>query len=83
MKKKEESVVTQWCLTLCDPVDWSPPGSSVYRILQARKQNNKKRIKLKKKKNRKTKKEKKIQKNQTKTKQNKDKKKTKKKKKTN
>ena len=61
-------------------MDWSPPGSSVYRILQARKENNKKRIKLKKK-NRKTKKEKKIQKNpkQNKTKQNKDKKQKKKK----
>ena len=26
----------QSCLTLCDPVDSSPPGSSVHRILQAR-----------------------------------------------
>ena len=26
----------QWCLTLCDPVDCSPPGSSVHGILQAR-----------------------------------------------
>ena len=26
----------QSCLTLCDPVDWSPPGSSVHGILQAR-----------------------------------------------
>ena len=24
------------CLTLCDPVDYSPPGSSVQGILQAR-----------------------------------------------
>ena len=24
--------VTQWCLTLCDPVDCSPLGSSVYGI---------------------------------------------------
>ena len=24
------------CLTLCDPMDWSPPGSSVHGILQAR-----------------------------------------------
>ena len=24
------------CLTLCDPVDYSPPGSSVHGILQAR-----------------------------------------------
>ena len=28
--------VAQSCLTLCDPVDWSPPGSSVHGILQAR-----------------------------------------------
>ena len=28
--------VTQLCLTLCDPVDCSPPGSSVHGILQAR-----------------------------------------------
>ena len=26
----------QLCLTLCDPVDRSPPGSSVPRVLQAR-----------------------------------------------
>ena len=26
----------QACLTLCNPVDYSPPGSSVHRILQAR-----------------------------------------------
>ena len=26
----------QSCRTLCDPIDGSPPGSSVYRILQAR-----------------------------------------------
>ena len=26
----------QSCLTLCDPMDCSPPGSSVYGILQAR-----------------------------------------------
>ena len=26
----------QSCLTLCDPMDCSPPGSSVHRILQAR-----------------------------------------------
>ena len=29
-------VVTQSCLTFCDPVDCSPPGSSVHGILQAR-----------------------------------------------
>ena len=28
--------VTQWCLTLCDPMDCSPPGSSVHGISQAR-----------------------------------------------
>ena len=28
--------VTQSCLTLCDPVDCSPPGSSVHEILQVR-----------------------------------------------
>ena len=28
--------VSQWCLTLCDAMDYSPPGSSVHRILQAR-----------------------------------------------
>ena len=26
----------QSCLTLCDPVDWNPPGASVHGILQAR-----------------------------------------------
>ena len=28
--------VTQSCLTLCDPMDFGPPGSSVHGILQAR-----------------------------------------------
>ena len=28
--------VAQPCPTLCDPVDCSPPGSSVHEILQAR-----------------------------------------------
>ena len=28
--------VTQLCLTLCDPIDYSLPGSSIYGILQAR-----------------------------------------------
>ena len=36
MKVKSESEVTQSCLTLCDPMDCSLPGSSVHRILQAR-----------------------------------------------
>ena len=31
-----KSEVTQSCLTLCDPVDCSPPGSSLHGILQAR-----------------------------------------------
>ena len=26
----------QSCLTLCDPIDGSPPGSSVHRILQTK-----------------------------------------------
>ena len=29
-------LVTQLCLTLCDPMDCNPPGSSVHGILQAR-----------------------------------------------
>ena len=29
-------VAAQSCLTLCDPMDCSPPGSSVFGILQAR-----------------------------------------------
>ena len=29
-------LVTQSCPTLCNPMDYSPPGSSVHRILQAR-----------------------------------------------
>ena len=32
----EVSEVAQLCLTFCNPVDCSPPGSSVHRILQAR-----------------------------------------------
>ena len=31
-----EVLVAQSCLTLCDPMDCSPPGSSVHGILQAR-----------------------------------------------
>ena len=34
--KWKESEVAQSCLTLCDPLDCSPPGSSVHGILQAR-----------------------------------------------
>ena len=33
---ESESEVAQSCPTLCDPVDRSPPGSSVHGILQAR-----------------------------------------------
>ena len=36
MKGKSESEVAQSCLTLCDPMDSSPPGSSVHGIFQAR-----------------------------------------------
>ena len=32
----KEVLVTQSCLTLCNPMDCSPPGSSVHEILQAR-----------------------------------------------
>ena len=34
--KVKESEVAQSCPTLCNPVDYSPPGSSVYGMLQAR-----------------------------------------------
>ena len=36
MKVKSESEVAQPCLTLSDPMDFSPPGSSVHGIFQAR-----------------------------------------------
>ena len=36
MKVKSESEVAQSCPTLRDPMDCSPPGSSVHVILQAR-----------------------------------------------
>ena len=35
-KRKKESEVAQSCLTLCNPMDCSLPGSSVRGILQAR-----------------------------------------------
>ena len=35
-KRKVKVLVTQSRLTLCDPMDCSPPGSSVHGILQAR-----------------------------------------------
>ena len=34
--KVKESEVPQSCLTLCDPMDCSPPRSSVHGIFQAR-----------------------------------------------
>ena len=36
MKVKSEREVAQLCLTLCDPMDCSLPGSSVHGIFQAR-----------------------------------------------
>ena len=36
MKVKSESEVAQSCLTLCDPMDCSPPGSFAHEIFQAR-----------------------------------------------
>ena len=36
MKVKSESEVAQSCPTLSDPMDYSPPGSSVHGIFQAR-----------------------------------------------
>ena len=36
MKAKSESEVAQSCLTLSDSMDYSPPGSSVHGIFQAR-----------------------------------------------
>ena len=36
VNKGSAVLVAQSCPTLCNPVDYSPPGSSVYGILQAR-----------------------------------------------
>ena len=36
MRVKRETEVAQLCPTLCDPVDCSPPGSSIHGIFQAR-----------------------------------------------
>ena len=36
MKVKSESEVAQSCLTLSDPMDCSPPGSSIHGTFQAR-----------------------------------------------
>ena len=30
---KVKVLVVQWCLTVCDPMDYSSPGFSVHRIL--------------------------------------------------
>ena len=36
MRVKNESEVVQSCLTLSDPVDYSPPGFSIHGIFQAK-----------------------------------------------
>ena len=36
MKVESEREIAQWCPTLSDPMDCSPPGSSVHGVLQAR-----------------------------------------------
>ena len=36
LNRKVKVLVSELCLTLCDPIDCSPPGSSVRGILQAR-----------------------------------------------
>ena len=36
LKRKVKVTVAQFCLTLCDPMNCTPPGSSVHGILQAR-----------------------------------------------
>ena len=36
IKVKSESEIAQSCPTLCDPMDCSPPGSSIHGICQAR-----------------------------------------------
>ena len=36
MKVKSESEVAQSCPTLCDPMNYSPPGSAIHGIFQAR-----------------------------------------------
>ena len=35
-QKEKESEVAHSCLTLCNPMDCSLPGSSIHRIFQAR-----------------------------------------------
>ena len=39
LKVESESEVAHLCLTLCDPMDCSPPGSSIQGIFQAREWN--------------------------------------------
>ena len=34
--KSVKDLIAQSCMTLCDPMDYSPPGSFVHGILQAR-----------------------------------------------
>ena len=36
LKNKVKVLVAQLCLTLCNPMDYSPPGSPVHGFLQAR-----------------------------------------------
>ena len=36
LRKPKGKLVAQLCLTLCDPIDCSPSGSSVHEILKAR-----------------------------------------------
>ena len=36
LQQESESEVAQSCPTLCDPIDYSPPGSSIHGIFQAR-----------------------------------------------
>ena len=36
IKTQQFSSVAQSCLTLCDPIDYSLPGSSIHGIFQAR-----------------------------------------------
>ena len=36
MYKRTRAKLLQLCLTVCDPIDYSPPGSSIHGILQAR-----------------------------------------------
>ena len=33
LRESEVKVLVSLYMTLCDPVDWGPPGSSVHRII--------------------------------------------------